>query len=331
MTDDQNFLTSGESGSGDFADNSANAGSAQDTNADFSQLGRIKTATTTAGNTGNPRRKTDRNLVAAIGIAALLSSYSIVTLFWFQWGFVLLAALVLVMGAYEVTRAIRHSGASPQLVPILISILAITLCPWISKTVESSTEKSLAVMIGTFAVGAMLCLVWRLPKGAEGYIRDASSAIFVLGYLGLLGSTIILMMAEPKGAWRVVAFLLVNSLNDTGAYVLGSLTGKHKVAPKISPNKTWEGMFGGLFCALVAGVAVMMLIFHASWWAGLLLGAVVFVLGTSGDLIESMIKRDAGIKDMSSLLPGHGGFMDRIDSMLVAAPGAWLVLHLFVG
>lgn len=278
----------------------------------------------------NAKKKSDRNLPIAIGVAVALIAYIVVTAFWLPIGFVVLVAAALVLGAFEVTRAISQTGANPQLAPVLITILGMSFAPWISRLFSDDIAKALVVLMGSFAVGAVLCLIWRMPGGVDGYIRDASASIFVLGYVGLLGSTATLMLSEPRGAWRIIAFILVNTANDTGAFAIGSTFGKHKATPKISPNKTWEGLAGGLFFALLAGVACMMLMFDSSWWAGLILGAVVFLLGTCGDLIESMIKRDANVKDMSGFLPGHGGIMDRIDSLLVAAPGAWLVMHLLV-
>lgn len=276
------------------------------------------------------KRKSDRNLPVAIGVAVALIAYIVVTAFWLPIGFVVLVAAALVLGAFEVARAISQAGAKPQLAPIIITILGMSFAPWISRLFSDDIAKALVVLMGSFAVGVVLCLIWRMPRGTDGFIRDASASVFVLGYVGLLGSTATLMLSEPRGAWRIIAFILVNTANDTGAFAVGSAFGKHKVTPKISPNKTWEGLVGGLFFALLAGVACMMLMFDSSWWAGLILGAVVFLLGTCGDLIESMIKRDANVKDMSGFLPGHGGIMDRIDSLLVAAPGAWLVMHLLV-
>jgi phosphatidate cytidylyltransferase len=119
-------------------------------------------------------------------------------------------------------------------------------------------------------------------------------------------------------------------MSDTGGYVAGVLFGKHPMAPKISPKKSWEGVAGSLLFATVAGICMAILVLHVPFWVGIILSVGLVAVGSCGDLIESMIKRDLGIKDMSSFLPGHGGVMDRLDSLLVAAPVAWLTMYLLV-
>jgi phosphatidate cytidylyltransferase len=170
--------------------------------------------------------------------------------------------------------------------------------------------------------------VWRLAGGAEGFVRDVTAGSFVAGYVPLLGSFVLLMLAESDGAWRVVTFIATATFSDIGGYAAGVLFGRHAMAPRISPKKSWEGFCGSVVASMVVGWLLVTTALEGPAWVGLLLGAVVAVTATTGDLVESLIKRDLGIKDMGTLLPGHGGVMDRLDSLLVAAPVCWLLLQL---
>ena len=169
-----------------------------------------------------------------------------------------------------------------------------------------------------------------MPKGVAGYVRDVAASLLIIGYVPLLGSFAALMLAEGRGTLRVVTFMLIVVMSDTGGYVAGVLFGKHPMAPKISPKKSWEGFAGSLVFATVAGICMAIFVLHVPFWVGIILSVCLVAVGSCGDLIESMIKRDLGIKDMSSFLPGHGGVMDRLDSLLVAAPVAWLTMYLLV-
>ena len=180
------------------------------------------------------------------------------------------------------------------------------------------------------ALTVMAALIWRLPKGAPGFVRDMSASLAIIAYVPLLGSFAPLMLAGERGAARVVTFLLIVVMNDVGGYVAGVLFGKHQMAPRISPKKSWEGFAGSVFFGIVAGVLMAVYGLHVPFWVGILLGVCLVSVATCGDLVESMIKRDLGIKDMSSFLPGHGGVMDRLDSLLVAAPVAWVIMYVLV-
>jgi phosphatidate cytidylyltransferase len=138
-----------------------------------------------------------------------------------------------------------------------------------------------------------------------------------------------MMLAEENGRQRIILFILVTVFSDIGGYAAGATLGRHPMAPSLSPKKSWEGFAGSvLTCAAVGGIG-MPLLLGPPWWTGAILGAVAAVGATLGDLVESSIKRDLGIKDMGTLLPGHGGLMDRLDSLVVVAPIAWALLHVF--
>ena len=184
--------------------------------------------------------------------------------------------------------------------------------------------------LGALAVAAIGVLAWRLPGGAAGYVRDVTAGIFTLIYLPLAAVFVALMLVEPDGARRSFLFVVLTVCSDTGGYLAGILIGKHTMVPAISPKKTWEGLGGSAVFCLAAGAFLMPELVGGHLWQGLLLGAAAVAAATLGDLVESMIKRDLEIKDMGHLLPGHGGVMERLDSLLVMAPVVWLLLAVFV-
>lgn len=181
-----------------------------------------------------------------------------------------------------------------------------------------------------FGLTCISVLLWCVFDGIQGSIRDISGGIFVAAYVPLLASFSSLLLAAPDGAKRVIVFIGVTICSDIGGFAVGVIAGRHPMAPSISPKKSWEGAAGAVVACVIAGVATVIILLDGSWQAGALLGLAVAVSATLGDLTESMIKRDLGVKDMGSVLPGHGGLMDRLDSLLLAAPVAWAILTLFV-
>jgi phosphatidate cytidylyltransferase len=139
------------------------------------------------------------------------------------------------------------------------------------------------------------------------------------------------MSTTGDGPRRVLTFMATVVFSDIGGYAAGVLSGgRHKMVPTISPGKSWEGFAGSLVVCMIVGAALTTLLLHAGVGYGVLFGAVMAATATLGDLGESLIKRDIGIKDMGTLLPGHGGLMDRLDSVLISAPVAWLLLRTMV-
>jgi phosphatidate cytidylyltransferase len=176
----------------------------------------------------------------------------------------------------------------------------------------------------------LVCLVWRLKDGADGYLRDVTASIFTVAYIAMFAAFAVMLVVPEDGAFRVLVFLLGVVLSDTGGYAAGVFFGRHPMAPTISPKKSWEGFAGSMVAGMVGGALTVSLLIDGRWWQGVLFGAAMVITSTTGDLIESLIKRDLGIKDMGTLLPGHGGLMDRMDSLLPSAVVAWLLLHVFV-
>lgn len=278
-----------------------------------------------------PRQsRAGRNLPAAIGVGVTLFAIVVVTLGWFNWGFVIFTAVALCFGAVELHRAMARIEMHSAIGPIVVGTLAIVVGAYAAGKVPSMGISSNTWLLASLGMTVLVSLMWRMRLGAEGFVKDAAASLFTIGYLPLLGAFVSLMMAEPLGPQRIVTYMLCVMANDIGGYAIGVWAGKHPMAPKISPKKSWEGFAGSVFFGALCGVLGTVYLLHAQWWVGLILGVVTVIFATSGDLIESLFKRDIGIKDMSNFLPGHGGVMDRLDSLLVAAPVAWLVLYLAV-
>jgi phosphatidate cytidylyltransferase len=169
-----------------------------------------------------------------------------------------------------------------------------------------------------------------MAKGPRGYVRDVSAGAFTAAYIPFLAGFVTLLLRPDDGPWRVLTFIVVTISSDIGGFVVGVLLGRHLMAPSISPKKTWEGFAGSAAACMIAGWALVVYALEGAWWVGVLLGAVTVVSATAGDLCESLIKRDLGLKDMGKLLPGHGGIMDRLDSMLATVAFSWLLLYTLV-
>ncbi|WP_327178245.1 phosphatidate cytidylyltransferase [Streptomyces sp. NBC_01335] len=270
------------------------------------------------------KKRAGRDLRAAIGVGVGLGAVVIASLFVVKAVFVGVIAVAVVVGLWELTsRLAERKSIKAPLVPLAVGGAAMVVAGY-----EWGADGAWIAM----ALTSLAVLVWRMTEKPEGYLRDVTAGVFAAFYVPFLATFVALMLAADDGPWRVLTFLILTVVSDTGAYAVGWRFGKHKLAPRISPGKTREGLFGAIAFAMVGGALCMQfLIDDGSWWQGLLLGLAVAASATLGDLGESMIKRDLGIKDMGTLLPGHGGIMDRLDSLLPTAPVAWLLLVLFVG
>jgi phosphatidate cytidylyltransferase len=244
-----------------------------------------------------------------------------VTLFTVKATFLLYVGILVVLALWELTHALASRDIHVALVPIAAGGTAmVTLAYW----------SSARWVLGAVALTAIAVLAWRLHGGASGYVRDVTAGLFTIGYLPLMAAFVALMLTAPDGSRRALIFLVLTVCSDTGGYLAGILLGKHLMAPVISPKKTWEGLGGSLVFCLVAGAIMVPQLLHGRLWQGLVLGLAAVGAATLGDLVESMIKRDLDIKDMGHLLPGHGGIMERLDSLLVMAPVVWLLLAVFI-
>ncbi|WP_177246657.1 phosphatidate cytidylyltransferase [Actinacidiphila alni] len=270
------------------------------------------------------KKSAGRNLRAAIGVGLGLGVIIIASLFIVKAVFVGVVVAAVLVGVWELTsRLAERKGIRAPLVPIAAGGAAMVIAGYASGAVGAWVAMALT---------ALAILVWRMAQPPENYLRDVTAGVFAAFYVPFLATFVVMMLAADDGPRRVLVFLLLTVISDTGAYAVGWRFGKHKLAPRISPGKTREGLLGAISFAMVAGALLMQYVIDdGRWWQGLLLGLAAATSATLGDLGESMIKRDLGIKDMGTLLPGHGGIMDRLDSLLPTAPVVWLLLVVFVG
>ncbi|WP_166873593.1 phosphatidate cytidylyltransferase [Salinibacterium sp. ZJ450] len=273
-------------------------------------------------------KRTGRNLIMAILIGLVLGGILLVSLLLFTELFMAFAAVLACLAAFELASALRFAGRDVPRLPVIIATLAVMPATFYWQ----GTGQWLAIL-----GGMLLVTVWRLaetawpdrrPSGRD-LLKDIGGGLMVMAYVPFLASFAVLLVSQDGGQWWVLAFLIIVVATDTGAYASGLTFGKHPMAPKISPKKTWEGFAGSGVAAIVAGVLLALFMIDQPWWMGVIFGIVMLATGTMGDLTESLIKRDLGIKDISTWLPGHGGFLDRLDSILTSAIAAYLVYLIF--
>ncbi|MGP9694452.1 phosphatidate cytidylyltransferase [Brachybacterium sp. AOP25-B2-12] len=265
------------------------------------------------------RRGAGRNLPAAIGVGLGLGALLLLSLFVVPIAIVPLVGLGLVLGTFECVRALDNGGLRVPLVPVLVGAVGM---------VVSTEVFGVDGLVVSMAVSISVVLVWRVLEATGlATARDVAAGVFTLAWVPFLGCFVLLLHSQPNGAFLVLLALVVPIMNDIGGYIAGVLFGAHPMAPRISPKKSWEGFFGSMLFGTGSAVAIITLWIDHPWWIGLVIGPVLVLLSTCGDLAESLLKRDLGIKDMGTLLPGHGGVLDRIDSMLLAAPATFILLE----
>ncbi len=267
------------------------------------------------------RVRAGRDLPAAIVVGVILALIIIVPLFTLRPLWIAVICTAVAAGMFELVRAFRLSGRTIALPPVAVGTAAMPVVAYLTGT----SGLVLALAITIFAATA-----WRLAYSGDHLFADVAAAVFCVAYVGLPAGFAALLTSPPDGPRRMVAFLATAAASDIGGYTAGVLSGgRHKLAPTVSPGKSWEGFAGSVVvCVLVAAVSMAWPL-HAALWQGAVLGVAIACTATIGDLGESLLKRDIGIKDMGSLLPGHGGIMDRLDSVLCAAPVAWLLISAF--
>lgn len=268
------------------------------------------------------RSRAGRNLPAAIMVGGGLAVTVVASLVFWRPAFLVLMLAAVGVATWELVRAVRISGSHPPMPPLLVGGAAMILAAWFG---------GLAGLSLALLVTVLVAMIWRMTGGPAGYQRDINAACLVAVYVPFLAGFAALLAVAEDGHWRVLTMLAVVVLSDTGGYAAGVLFGRHPMAPSVSPKKSWEGLAGSLVAAAAGGAAGLALAFDVDWWWGALVGLLVAGAAVFGDLAESMFKRDLGVKDMSDLLPGHGGLMDRLDSILFAAPAAYVLLLVVAG
>jgi phosphatidate cytidylyltransferase len=264
-------------------------------------------------------KRAGRKLLPSIAV-----SISLVALIWFALAyqraiFALVVTIAVVLGIRELNKAFNAVDIHIPLWSLTTAAIGLCASTWFGGI------SGLAVAT---AIAFPCLLVLLLPRGSENFVKTASASALALVYLPFLAGFLILLARPSNGLERVMTFVVLVGCNDTFAYLTGVLLGKHPLAPKISPKKTIEGLLGSLVFTIAGGAIAFHYIMGAEWWLGALAGLLTVFTATSGDLIESALKRDMAIKDMGNLLPGHGGIMDRLDSVLFAAPALWLALEI---
>ncbi len=274
--------------------------------------------------TAAPMVKTSRagrDLPAAVASGVVLGVAIVASLVFWKPAFMLIVVAAVLVAVWELGHAFATGDIRLTREPVMVGgvVMVLSAFLWGAPALVTAT-----------AVTALVSMLWRLRGGVDGYVRDATAAVFTLVYVPFLGGFVALLLGEDRGALAIVTFIVVTIASDIGGYAVGVVAGKHPMAPVISPKKSWEGFAGSAVSCVLAGWLTVTLLLDGRWWVGVLLGLVAVVMATLGDLCESVMKRDLGIKDMSNIVPGHGGLMDRLDSLLATAAPIWLLLHYLV-
>ncbi|NPC95535.1 phosphatidate cytidylyltransferase [Nocardioides sp. zg-DK7169] len=268
-----------------------------------------------------------RDLRAAFGSAFVLLGAVVASLMVWKTAFMVIVAAAVVVAIWELHKGFLAKDIDLPEQPMMAGgiVMVVVAYFWGAPALVTAT-----------AVTALAIMLWLLRRGIDGYVKNATAAVFTVVYVPFLGSFVALMLAEGgtsgggldnDGVKGILVFVLVTIASDTGGYAAGVLFGKHPMAPVISPKKSWEGFAGSIVFTVAAGWALVTYFLDGDWWVGVALGLIAVVMATLGDLCESVIKRDLGIKDMSQVIPGHGGLMDRLDSLLATIAPIWLLLH----
>jgi phosphatidate cytidylyltransferase len=262
-----------------------------------------------------------RNLPVAIASGVVLGVAIIVSLVFWKTAFMLIVAAAVVVAIWEMHKGLKARDIDIPQEPLMIGGVAMVCLAYFVGTDS---------LVTATAVTALVTMLWLLRRGVPGYVQNATASVFTLIYVPFLGSFVALLLGEEEGAKGVITFIVVTIASDIGGYAAGVLFGKHPMAPVISPKKSWEGFAGSAVSCVVAGYLLVVFLLDGRWWVGVALGLIAVVMATLGDLCESVMKRDLGIKDMSQVIPGHGGLMDRLDSLLATIAPIWLLLHYLV-
>jgi phosphatidate cytidylyltransferase len=274
-----------------------------------------------------------RDLPAAVGSAVVLVAAILLSLFFWKTAFMGIVAVAVAVAVWELHRGLSAKDIDLPEQPLMLGGVAMVVVAyfWGAPALVTAT-----------AVTALVVMLWLLRRGVDGYVKNATASVFTLVYVPFLASFVALLLAEggtnpsfgldldDPGVRGVITFIALTVASDTGGYIAGVLFGRHPMARVISPKKSWEGFGGSVVACVAVGVWLVTAFLGGDWWVGVLLGVISAVMATLGDLCESVIKRDLGIKDMSQVIPGHGGLMDRLDSLLATVAPIWLILYYLV-
>lgn len=273
-----------------------------------------------------PKNSAGRNLPVAIGVGVGLGALVIFAVWAGQLAWYIVVAVAVGVAMWEVlTRLREHSYHLPR----TLMIIGGQAMLWSSWPFETNG------LIAVYVVAVLALMFGRLFHNGRhrppiNYLRDMSVGVFVLTWIPMFGSFAAMLSTTSQGGASIIVFMLCVVASDTGGYVAGVMFGSHPMAPAVSPKKSWEGFVGSIIFGMVTGALSIHFLLEREAWVGAVMGLGLVVCASLGDLVESQFKRELGIKDMSNILPGHGGLMDRLDGMLPAAMVTWVAIS-FLG
>jgi len=271
----------------------------------------------------NPDKSLKTRLIVAAILVPLVSFFIIIG----GWAFAVFMGLFLALAGWEYWRMFRIGNYSPSLFLILVGILSLICMRYYIQLQYSDLWLTFIILL------CMGTAVFQQAKSVRYAGFNFAITVSVILYIGWLGSYTISLRLLPLGLPWTLLVVFAASMSDAGAYLFGSHYGKHKIAPALSPKKSWEGYIGGVFVGALSTWLACLLLAHfypnLNPLHGLILGTILAAVAPFGDLAESMLKRLFNVKDTSYILPGHGGILDRIDSSLWAIPiGFYIILFL---
>ena len=244
-----------------------------------------------------------------------------------QWMFITATALVAALAGFELLTLAQKKGAAPPRIAVVIAIVALFAATF-------QWPDQAASILGILSI--LLLVVCTFTSPIERALPDASAAIFCLLYTGFTLVSLPALHAQNNGPSLVFLLLCAVWAGDTAALYIGRPFGRHKLAPRLSPQKTWEGSIASVIGSVLAAGLLLYIASYLTrwnsvalsyadedWWYWLILAVIINIAAQVGDLAESALKRSAGVKDSGTLLPGHGGILDRVDALLLAAPALW--------
>lgn len=272
--------------------------------------------------------RTGRPLAMALIVGFVLGFAVLFSLIFVKAIFMVFAGILVAVTSYELASALRFAGRDVPRIPTLIAAVAVIPAAffWLAP------GHWFATLVGILLIGLWRLVELAIPSrqaSARDVLLDLGAGLFIMVYIAFMAGFTVLLTAQDGGQLWTLAFIVIVVSIDTGAYASGLAFGRHKMAPRISPGKTWEGFAGSVVTAVVAGILLAVLMLQQPWWVGLVFGLTMVLTATSGDLAESLMKRDLGIKDIGTLLPGHGGFLDRVDSSLLSGAAAYALFLIF--
>jgi phosphatidate cytidylyltransferase len=274
-----------------------------------------------------------RSLSKSVAVGLLLAAIFLSSILIYKELFIVLLSVATAIGAWELSTALREKNWYVPRVPAVVGSVLIMPATYFGGP--------LIQWLASLTIVAAL-IIWRTVhllferrkanfQTLQRTIRDFGAAAFLVIYLPLTLSFGILLLRREDGHWWVLAFVTTVALIDSAGYLFGRIFGRNKLAPGVSPKKTWEGLAASIAFGTVSAVSFTVFLLGGTWWVGIIFAAALILAAVFGDLAESLIKRDLGIKDMSTLLPGHGGMMDRLDSLLPSSLMTYLVMVVFFG